>query len=103
MGLASFLGYILTIQKGYKRIYFVAKVHNGIVTFIKIVLGDYNFSFESDEFSTYALFYEDVKDSTSNSIVSSTIPKTSDNIILYITLLGLSSFILNKKNKLLNN
>jgi LPXTG-motif cell wall-anchored protein len=67
-----------------KRNYVFARVHNGEVEIIENVKdnGDGTLSGDSDKFSTYAVAYTDVVD-TSN-------PKTGDNIVLYITLLALS-------------
>lgn len=50
-----------TVPEGYTRIFKVIKVHDGVATEIDTTVNGSKFSFNSDEFSTFALTYEDIK------------------------------------------
>lgn len=75
------------VQDG--RVFFVLRNHDGKVDKLSLVKNaDGSFSFKTDRFSTYALAYEDVKTTTTDTTASGTnniAPKTADNsnIILY--------------------
>ena len=66
------------VPAGYTRVFTVYKVHNGVVTKLDTNKENDELLANSDEFSTYAVTYEDVKN-TSN-------PPTGDNIPMLITL-----------------
>ena len=72
------------VKDGYIRKYYVVRIHNGKTTLIDDVTdnGDGTVSFMSDKFSTYALAYTDVLNSSN--------PATSDNLVLYMILLSFS-------------
>lgn len=71
------------VPEGYKRIFKIIRVHdNGDPEELTATENGNKVSFDTDRFSTYALVYEDVPNSTN--------PNTADNIMFYITLLGLS-------------
>ena len=69
------------------RTFYIVRVHNGEVTKITPTINGNILTFETDKFSTYALAYTDpvTAQSTNN-------PQTLDNILLYVLMLGLSSF-----------
>ena len=86
------------VQEGYKRTYYVIRVHDGVTTVIDAVdNGDGTISFKSDKFSTYSVVYTDEK------IKKVTNPETTDNTLVYfvvatVSVVGLSvSGILLKK------
>ena len=88
------------VKEGYIRKYYVVRIHNGKTTLIDDVTdnGDGTVSFMSDKFSTYALAYTDVLNSSN--------PATSDNLVLYMILLSFSiisliSVIIYKKKLLI--
>lgn len=88
------------VKDGYIRKYYVVRIHNGKTTLIDDVTdnGDGTVSFMSDKFSTYALAYTDVLNSSN--------PATSDNLVLYMILLSFSiisliSVIIYKKKLLI--
>ena len=72
------------VKNNYIRKYYIVRIHNGKTTLIDDVTdnGDGTVSFMSDKFSTYALAYTDVLNSSN--------PATSDNLILHIILLSFS-------------
>lgn len=82
------------VPEGFTRIFKIFRVHEGgdAEELLANVNGD-KVSFDSDSFSTYALVYEDVLNSSN--------PDTSDSIILYILIFGLSigAFVLGKQFK----
>ena len=71
---------LLNTDNSIKRIYKVFRLHNGVVTKIDVVVNGTTATFETDEFSTYALTYID----TANN------PQTGDTLPHYILMLGLS-------------
>ena len=102
------------------RSYKVLKLHDGKVTVIdaKFDKDDNTVTFETDEFSTYALTYQDKDNSgnvvtgatnstTSDSTNGTTIPDSGDNMngVLYAVIAGVSMitlvgyFVYNKKKK----
>ena len=102
------------------RSYKVLKLHDGKVTVIdaKFDKDDNTVTFETDEFSTYALTYQDKDNSgnvvadvtgstTSDSTNGATIPDSGDNMngVLYAVIAGVSMialvgyFVYNKKKK----
>jgi len=79
------------VKEGYNRIFYIIREHNGKIEVIKDVKlsEDGKFlSFNSKEFSTYALAYKDVETSTSVEPAPSIpeVPKTGDNVIMFMTL-----------------
>ena len=88
------------VEKGYKRTYAIVKLHNDVATLItNVKTTKKDVSATSKEFSTYTLVYFDTLDTVN--------PKTSDNIIVYIGLIGLSMIamiipVLYIKNKMQN-
>ena len=70
------------VATGYTRKYKVVRVHDGVAEELDATVSGDTVSFETDRFSTYALVYADTP-TTSN-------PQTGDNLILYISFLGLS-------------
>jgi len=71
------------VPAGYTRIFTVMKVHDGVVTELATTQNGNNVSVESDEFSTYALTYKDVAN-TSN-------PQTGDNIIISFVMFAIAT------------
>lgn len=69
------------VKTGYTRNYYIVREHNGEITIIKDVEvsedGKY-LVFESKEFSTYALAYNDV--------LAEKVPETGDNVITFVVL-----------------
>ncbi len=75
------------VEDGYKRTYYVIRLHNGKTDILDVTLTDDNkVSFETDKFSSYALAYTDEKIENTN---------TSDKALIYgvISLIGLSEII----------
>lgn len=72
------------VKNNYIRKYYIVRIHNGKATLIDDVTdnGDGTVSFMSDKFSTYAIAYTDVLNSSN--------PATSDNLIVYMILLSFS-------------
>ena len=64
------------VPAGYTRTYKIIRVHNGLAEELETTVSGDKVSFKSDKFSTYALTYEDTKN-TKN-------PATGDNISIYI-------------------
>ena len=62
------------------RTFYLIRVQDGIVTKITPTIDENTITFEIDKFSTYALSYIDEQKN----------PKTGDNIMIYILILGLS-------------
>lgn len=60
------------IPDGYRRQFKVVRVHGGVATELDTTVSDTSFSFDSDEFSTYALTYTDVKEGTSTDALTDT-------------------------------
>ena len=89
---------LLNADKTIKRTYKVLRLHDGKITTINVEVNGNIATFETDKFSIYALTYrdEEVLETNNN-------PQTGDNIMFYISLLGLSfiglfgSIILTKK------
>lgn len=54
------------IPTGYTRKFKVIRVHDGVATELDTTINGNTFSFDSDEFSTYALTYTDVKEETAS-------------------------------------
>lgn len=50
---------IPAVKDGYKREYFILRLHDGKVEKISVTIGDDTFTFKSGKFSTYALGYTD--------------------------------------------
>lgn len=61
------------------REYYVIREHDGVVEKLSTTLSGDTLSFSTDKFSTYALAYEDTVN-----------PDTSDNILMYVAIAGLS-------------
>ncbi len=91
------------VQDG--RVFFVLRNHEGKVDKLGLIKNtDGSFSFKTDRFSTYALAYEDVKITTSDTTTSDTnsnVPKTGDNsnIILYgaVAVMAVAVLVVSKK------
>ena len=74
------------VKDGYKRTYYVIRIHDGVTTVLDAVdNGDGTISFKTDKFSTYSVVYTDAKISN---------PETSDNIVTYAVILCASIFAL---------
>ena len=74
---------IATLKEGYTRTFTVVRVHNGKAEKLATTQNsDDTLTFETDGFSTYAITYTDT--------IKTSSPNTSDNIMLFITLLILS-------------
>ena len=72
---------VAKVKDGYKRVYYVIRVHDGVVTILDTTNnGDGTISFKSDKFSTYSLVYKDTK------IQKAENPETFDNGSMYIAL-----------------
>ena len=83
--------------RNYNRKFYIIRVHGTEVTKIIPKINGNILTFETDKFSTYALAYTDTlkETKTNNTITPTPInktinPKTGDNIMLYISMLGLS-------------
>ena len=70
------------VESGKTRIYKVLRMHDGVIDVLDAELhSDGSLTIYTDRFSNYAIIYEDV---------DNTNPKTDDNVLFYISLLGLS-------------
>ncbi|MDO4369233.1 MAG: hypothetical protein Q4C29_01705 [bacterium] len=94
------------IKDGYKRVYYVIRIHDGKVTVLDAKNnGNGTISFKSNQFSTYAIAYKDEKVSSNESkenVNNIKNPQTFDSILIYTTLsvisiLGLSSALIIRK------
>ena len=91
-----------TVPENTTRKYFVVRLHDGEETeLIEAEYKDGKLSFETDRFSQYAYGYTDTEVENTN------IPKTGDNIALYVTLfvmssLGIAGTILLSKKRLVS-
>ena len=77
-------------------------VYNGVATKITPTINKNILTFETDKFSTYALAYTDINSTSNDSttdisvtttkgiINKSSNPETGDNVIFYVSMLGLS-------------
>ena len=70
------------VPAGYRRVFTIYKVHNGVAVALETTQENDELSAESSEYSTYAVTYEDVK-TTKN-------PSTGDNIYVYIAIFAVS-------------
>ena len=68
------------VEEGYTRKYYIVRYHDGKSEMIPATVDGNVITFESDKFSTYALAYEDTKNSSIEN------PPTSDTIITSIVL-----------------
>lgn len=88
------------VKNGYKRVYYVIRVHNGETTVLDAVdNNDGTISFKTDKFSTYSVAYKDTE------IKKVTNPDTADNALVYfavatISLVGLSTSGIAMKKRL---
>ena len=109
------------IPKGYTRIFYIIRNHNGVIDVFETKEVEGKLSFESDKFSTYAIAYKDVKEEVVTPPVvegesgegeaeqqpevtpevepelkpevettTPNVPKTGDNIILYLVIAVIS-------------
>lgn len=88
---------ISKVEDGYKRTYYVIRLHNGKTDILDVTLTDDDkVSFETDKFSSYALAYTDEKIGNTTQIEN---PNTSDKALIYgvISLIGLSGIIYTAK------
>ncbi len=98
------------VKEGFKREYSVIRIHNGVATLIKnVTVKNNSAEFESSEFSTYVLVYNDVENTKATPVANTTTateetsnPKTLDKIIIYvagfgISFLGMAKIISSKK------
>lgn len=69
------------VKNGYERHYYVIRIHNGKTTKIEASIENNKLTFETDEFSTYALTYIDTKSS-----IFALNPNTVDNIEIFALL-----------------
>jgi len=84
---------ISKVEAGYKRTYYVIRLHNGKTDILDVTLTDDDkVSFETDKFSSYALVYTDEKIGNTTQLEN---PNTSDKALIYevISLIGLSGII----------
>lgn len=105
---------ILNVKNGYKRTYFVVRVHDGEVTVLDAKNnGNGTVSFNSNQFSTYALAYKDEKitnngNGTENGNVTKTSntniknPQTYDSVLTYailgvVSLAGIATILVVRK------
>ncbi|MBQ9013518.1 MAG: hypothetical protein IJ094_08220 [Bacilli bacterium] len=72
------------------RTFYIVRVHDGKATKIIPTRNGNTLTFETDKFSTYALVYTDTVEETTTTNTTGN-PKTGDNIMLYISMLGLST------------
>ena len=73
------------------REFYIIRAHGSEVTKIVPSINGNILTFETDRFSTYALAYTDsVEDTTPTQTNTTSSPKTGDNVMLYISMLGLS-------------
>ena len=86
------------VKEGFKREYSVIRIHNGVATLIKnVTVKNNSAEFESSEFSTYVLVYNDVENTKATPVANTTTateetsnPKTLDKIIIYVAGFGIS-------------
>lgn len=64
IGIKGIFENIQEVAAGYERSYWVIRVHDGMTEKIKCGISDENIIFESEKFSTYVFYYEDVKENT---------------------------------------
>lgn len=71
----------------------IFRVHDGKVDVLEVTVNGNIGTFETDEFSTYALAYADTKLATDEikEIITNN-PKTGDNVITYVIILAVSAF-----------
>ena len=92
------------VAEGYTRVWSIVKVHNGVTKEVEAKESGNKIVGESDEFSTYALVYTDVVDTSASTSTSeeakseettaetkTSNPKTGDNIMLYVIGLAVSA------------
>ena len=72
------------LSEGYERVWKIYRYHEGKVDILDAKETDNGISFENDKFSAFVLAYEDIKKDEINN------PQTGDNIMYYISMLGLS-------------
>lgn len=94
------------VAEGYTRIFYVIRNHNGDIDVWEAKEVDGKLSFESDKFSTYAIAYKDVEiteevkpEEDTKKPTTPEVPKTGDNLILYVALAGISIFGIAKAKK----
>ena len=73
------------------RKFYIIRVHGTEVTKIIPTVNGNTLTFETDRFSTYSLAYTDkVEETTPTQTNTTSNPKTGDNVMFYISMLGLS-------------
>lgn len=98
------------LKEGFTRKYYVVRIHEGEATVISDVTdnGDGTVSFNSDKFSTYAIAYEDVKETKEETKETVENPQTGDKLITniivsVISISGIAGISVAKRKKLINN
>lgn len=77
---------LLDVDNGYTRKYHVIRLHEGKVETLDTTLNDdKTLTFESDQFSLYAIAYEDVLNKTEKENIEEN-PNTGDNFISYLAI-----------------
>ena len=71
------------VAEGYTRQFFVIRVHDGVAEELETTVADGNVTFTTDKFSTYAITYQDVKN-TKN-------PGTGDSIVAYVAMFAIAT------------
>ena len=88
---------IKALENGYKRTYYIIRVHNGKTDILNANLTDDNkITFKTDKFSSFTLAYVDEKVENTTQIEN---PNTSDKALIYgvISLIGLSGLVYTAK------
>ena len=88
---------IKALENGYKRTYYIIRVHNGKTDILNANLTDDNkITFKTDKFSSFTLAYVDEKVDNTTKIEN---PNTSDKALIYgiISLIGLSGLVYTAK------
>ena len=88
---------IKALENGYKRTYYIIRVHNGKTDILNANLTDDNkITFKTDKFSSFTLAYTDKKVENTTQIEN---PNTSDKALIYgiVSLIGLSGLVYTAK------
>lgn len=79
-----------SVKKGYKRVYKVIRMHDGVVTILDTKdNGNGTISFESNKYSTFALVYEDVSESALDDTPNTGISTSNKLIGLFAVVAGM--------------
>lgn len=80
---------LLNTDTNMQRTFKIYRLHEGKITAINVEVNENIATFETDKFSNYALTYKDEEIKEETPVINNN-PQTGDNIMFYISLLGLS-------------